>query len=87
VLAITSGLNDMQAVLNVVWDCLLPAMGSAALPADEVTQAALAIKLANLALPLPEGGQFIVVGRQTERPALPTGREQSRSHYGDLRLR
>lgn len=55
VLAITSGLNDMQAVLNVVWDCLLPAMGSAALPADEVTQAALASKLANLAIPLPEG--------------------------------
>lgn len=55
VLAITSGLYDMQAVLNLVWDCLLPAMGPAALPADEVTRAALTIKLGNLALPLPEG--------------------------------
>ncbi len=34
VLAITSGVPDMQAVLNLVWDCLLPAMGSTALPAD-----------------------------------------------------
>ncbi len=39
VIAITSGLKDMQAVLNLVWDRLLPAMGSAPLaPNDEAAQ-------------------------------------------------
>ena len=35
VIAITSGVRDMQAVLNLVWDKLLPAMKLSALPADE----------------------------------------------------
>ncbi len=34
VLAITSGLGDMQSVLNLVWDHLLPAMGESSLPDD-----------------------------------------------------
>src|SRR5213594_2154549 len=34
VVAITSGVKDMQAVLNVIWDKLLPAMKSEQLPAD-----------------------------------------------------
>ncbi|MDP3178559.1 MAG: serine hydrolase [Spirochaetaceae bacterium] len=34
VLAITSGLPDMQAVLNLVWDGLLPAFHEGELPAD-----------------------------------------------------
>ena len=35
VIAITSGVKDMQAVLNLVWDRLLPAMKPSALPADD----------------------------------------------------
>ena len=34
VIAITSGVKDMQAVLNLVWDKLLPALSPTALPAD-----------------------------------------------------
>ena len=46
----------MQAVLNLVWDHLLPAMGESALPADPAGAGVLADKLANLAL-LPPSGQ------------------------------
>ena len=35
VIAITSGVKDMQAVLNLVWDKLLPAMKPSPLPADD----------------------------------------------------
>ncbi len=54
VLAITSGTANMQAILNVAWDYLLPAMGPTALPADQATQAALASKLGSLSLLPPE---------------------------------
>jgi hypothetical protein len=55
VLAITSGVEDMQAVLDLVWGKLLPAMGEVALPEDGAAQAALTAKLAGLALQ-PLGG-------------------------------
>ncbi len=55
VIAITSGVHDMQAVLNLVWDKLLPAMQAAALPPDESAQHALAAKLAGLVMPVPIG--------------------------------
>src|SRR3954463_7671168 len=38
VIAITSGVRDMQAVLNLVWDKLLPALKSSTLPTDEESQ-------------------------------------------------
>ena len=50
VLAITGGLDDMQQVLNLVWQHLLPAFGAAALPADGPAQTALADQLAALRL-------------------------------------
>mgnify|MGYP003607737020 CR=1 FL=1 len=50
VLAITSGLGDMQQVLNLVWTNLLPGIRSQALPADAAAQARLAEKLAKLTL-------------------------------------
>jgi hypothetical protein len=37
VLAMTAGVADMQTVLNVVWDKLLPAMGNDHLPMDRAT--------------------------------------------------
>ncbi len=55
VIAITSGLKDMQAVLNLVWDHLLPAMGDSALPEDEGTAAKLKERLESLTLKVPEG--------------------------------
>ena len=51
VLAITSGVGDMQQPLNLVWDVLLPAMDAAALPENPAAQATLQTKLAGLALP------------------------------------
>jgi CubicO group peptidase (beta-lactamase class C family) len=53
VLAITSGVGDMQAVLNAVWDHLLPGMRSAAGPSD--AGAALKQRLAKLEVRAPEG--------------------------------
>ncbi len=55
VLAITSGVDDMQAVLNVVWDCLLPEMGPAPLVAVSKAQKVLEKKLAGLELRPPHG--------------------------------
>jgi CubicO group peptidase (beta-lactamase class C family) len=49
VLAITSGVTNMQQVLDVVWQYLLPALGPAALPADRAAHQALERKLAGLA--------------------------------------
>ena len=55
VLAITSGLGDMQVPLNLVWEHLLPAFGSAVLPENKSAQQALANKLASLMLPVVQG--------------------------------
>jgi Beta-lactamase len=53
VIAITSGLRDMQAVLNLVWEKLLP--GLATTPSDKVAQEKLGQALKNLSLRTPEG--------------------------------
>jgi CubicO group peptidase (beta-lactamase class C family) len=50
VLAITSGLGNMQQVLDLVWAHLLPGLKPEALPADAEAQARLAAKLAELSL-------------------------------------
>ncbi len=55
VLAMTGGLRDMQRPLELVWEHLLPAMGSAPLADDAGEQAALAERLAHLQLPTPQG--------------------------------
>ena len=55
VIAITSGVGDMQSVLNLVWDKLLPAMKSESLPADESAQKELGKTLAALSMRVPEG--------------------------------
>jgi hypothetical protein len=55
VLAMTGGVTDMQAVLNLVWGCLLPALGTASLPANPAADEALRHKLSSLALPPPQG--------------------------------
>jgi CubicO group peptidase (beta-lactamase class C family) len=51
VVAITAGTRDLQGVLNVVWEKLLPAVqGKPALPGDTAAQAKLKEKLASLTL-------------------------------------
>jgi CubicO group peptidase (beta-lactamase class C family) len=48
VMAITAGLSDMQKPMNLIWDILLPAITSSALPDDPATQTALREKLESL---------------------------------------
>lgn len=55
VLAITSGTNDTNGVMNLVWQNLLPAVLGAAQPENPAALAALRERLAGLALPLPSG--------------------------------
>lgn len=55
VLAITSGLADMQAVLNLVWQHLLPAFAAAPLPENAAEQAALQQRLSALCVPMTAG--------------------------------
>lgn len=55
VVAITSGVKDMQAVLNLVWDKLLPAFQPGRLPPNRADRARLAARLAGLTLHLPPG--------------------------------
>ncbi len=55
VVAITAGTRDLQGVLNVVWDKLLPALHAKAAPLrdDAATQGKLKAKLAGLTLRTP----------------------------------
>src|SRR5262249_19195909 len=55
VIAMTAGVRDMQAVLNLVWDKLLPGLKPAALPDDEAARTKLERRLKGLALRLPAG--------------------------------
>jgi CubicO group peptidase (beta-lactamase class C family) len=54
VVAITSGVGNMQRVLDLVWE-YLPAFGASALSEDLAAQAMLADRLAGLRLPTPAG--------------------------------
>jgi CubicO group peptidase (beta-lactamase class C family) len=55
VVAINSGVKDMQAVLNAIWNQLLPNLQSAALPADPPAVAKLADTLAHLTVSPAQG--------------------------------
>lgn len=48
VLAVTSGVADMQAVLDIVWDKLLPALSGSSLEPEAAVQAELAGRLKDL---------------------------------------
>jgi len=55
VLAITSAVDDMQSVLNMVWEHLLPAFGKAKLEADPAAHKALCKRCSSLAQKPPTG--------------------------------
>ena len=67
VIAITSGLKDMQSVMNLVWDKLLPAIKSSPLTADLESQTRLSRTLKSLTL-RPQAGsgnpQKEILGRK-----------------------
>ena len=64
VLAITSGVRDMQAVMSLAWEHLLPAMGSERLPEDAAAQESLKSRLAALQLRPPAGSPTFTARRQ-----------------------
>lgn len=68
VLAITSGLRDMQGVLDIVWTELLPNLGRKALRKDNAAHVRLTEKMARLALPTPVAAAGVIA------PAGVTGR-------------
>lgn len=55
VVAITSGVRDMQRVMNLVWNKLLPAMKAGRLPEDGAGRQKLQSRLAALMVKLPVG--------------------------------
>jgi CubicO group peptidase (beta-lactamase class C family) len=55
VIAITSGVKNMQAVLNLVWDKLLPAMKTGPLAPDDESRKKLELTLAHLTLRPQDG--------------------------------
>jgi CubicO group peptidase (beta-lactamase class C family) len=54
VVAITSGTGNLQGVVNLIWDKLLPALRAAPLPADEAGNHKLQARLKSLTLPTPK---------------------------------
>jgi len=74
VVAITSGVKDMQAVMNLVWDKLLPAFADRPLPADSGAAARLESRLKALSVRFPEGAATSpqsakILGRKFTFPA------------------
>ena len=67
VIAITSGVKDMQAVLNLVWDKLLPALGAAPLATDDGSRQKLERTLAGLALRTQEGSSSPAASKVSNR--------------------
>jgi CubicO group peptidase (beta-lactamase class C family) len=55
VVAMTSGVRDMQSVMNLVWNKLLPAMKADQLPENAVGRRKLDAKLGGLVVKLPSG--------------------------------
>lgn len=63
VVAITSGSNDMQGILDMVWDNLLQGMYAEALPADKEALSNLNSKLESLALSTVQGEETQAVAK------------------------
>jgi CubicO group peptidase (beta-lactamase class C family) len=55
VIAITSGIRNMQAVLDLIWEKLLPAMKTSPLPADKAAEGKLRQKMESLTVKSAEG--------------------------------
>ncbi|MDB4915933.1 MAG: beta-lactamase, partial [Gemmatimonadetes bacterium] len=78
VVAITSGVRDMQTVMNLVWDKLLPAFQPTALAENPSGRRALEAKLASLSVRMPGGRSTAalaarVSGRWYDLPANDRG--------------
>jgi CubicO group peptidase (beta-lactamase class C family) len=72
VVAITSGVKDMQAVLDVIWDKLLPAMKSDRLPANNSESQQLSRKLSRLKVRMPQGSMTSPLATKGLKFTFPT---------------
>jgi len=86
VVAITSGVGNMQSVLDLIWDKLLPAMNEGTLPANPSGASALAGRLGTLSLPTVSGQKSsprarVVSGKKFEFPANDQGVEGLRMEF------
>jgi CubicO group peptidase (beta-lactamase class C family) len=74
VVAITCGTRDMQGVMNLVWDKLLPAMRSKPLRKDAESQTKLQATLAGLTLHMPKGNPTSEISAKVsgQRFSFPT---------------
>ena len=70
VVAITSGVSDMGAVMNVIWETLLPAMQPESLPADKDAHTALTQKLSALSLPALTGEMTSPIAKKLRRQSF-----------------
>jgi CubicO group peptidase (beta-lactamase class C family) len=78
VVAITSGVRDMQAVMNLVWDKLLPAFQAKSLAENPASRRVLESKLGGLSVRVPAGRASSVLasrvsGRWYDLPANDRG--------------
>ncbi len=73
VIAITSGVRNMQAVLDLVWNKLLPAMKSESFPPDDAARAKLQSTLAGLTIRPQQGtgSPADVLGKTYKLPTNP----------------
>jgi CubicO group peptidase (beta-lactamase class C family) len=88
VVAITSGVKDMQAVLNLIWDKLLPAFQNVPLAENAVAHDLLKKRLAQLEISSPKGESTTdfaqsVWGRSFAFPANPAGIDDLRLERGE----
>jgi hypothetical protein len=67
VVVITSGVRDMQSVMNLVWDKLLPAMKPNRLPENAVARKRLGAKLGGLLVKLPSGQPTMPIASKVSR--------------------
>lgn len=84
VLAITSGLGDMQAPLNIIWEKLLPALAPTPLPADSASQSALQQKLATLRLAPQAGAPSSPLAAQVSGRRYAFAVDEQKSDNADL---
>jgi CubicO group peptidase (beta-lactamase class C family) len=73
VVAITSGVRNMQAVMDLVWDKLLPALQASSLPADDAAYKKLTTRLASLTVQPASGSptSLIVAAVSGKRYTFP----------------
>ncbi|GFE82953.1 hypothetical protein GCM10011487_49530 [Steroidobacter agaridevorans] len=86
VIAITSATGDMQGLLNLVWEHLLPALRDKPLPADASASSQLQEQLAALTLPLPSGSHTSptsarIDGRRFELESNSLGAKHVAFHF------